>query len=88
MTLANNEIAFIHRMTLSTKLTDWADIVVPIGGDGTFLLTANRASPLFSKPKPIIGFNSDPLRSEGRLMLPKCFSRNPKNAVKRLIDVS
>lgn len=75
-------------MTPSTKQTDWADIVVPIGGDGTFLLTANRASPLFKKQKPIIGFTSDPFRSEGRLMLPKSFSRNPKEAIQRLIDVS
>lgn len=74
-------------MTLSTKQTEWADIVVPVGGDGTFLLTASRACPLFYNEKPIIGFNSDPERSEGRLMLPKQYSFEPKDAVQKLIQV-
>jgi len=26
----------------------WADVIVPVGGDGTFLLSAGRASPLFA----------------------------------------
>lgn len=66
----------------------WADIVVPIGGDGTFLLAASRACPLFYNKKPVIGFNSDPDRSEGRLMLPKEYSSEPKEAVQKLINVS
>lgn len=78
---------FRFRVTLSSKQTEWADIVVPIGGDGTFLLTASRACPLFCPPKPIIGFNSDPERSEGRLMLSKKYSIQPKEAVRRLILV-
>lgn len=78
-------IAF--RVTLSTKQTEWADIVVPIGGDGTFLLTASRACPIFYNTKPIIGFNSDPDRSEGRLMLSKRYSHEPKEAVRKLIQV-
>lgn len=74
-------------MTLSTKQSEWADIVVPIGGDGTFLLTASRACPIFSAQKPIIGFNSDPDRSEGRLMLSRHYSNDPKDAVRKLIQV-
>lgn len=74
-------------MTLSTKQSEWADIVVPIGGDGTFLLTANRACPIFASQKPIIGFNSDPDRSEGRLLLSKRYSNDPKEAVRKLIQV-
>lgn len=69
----------------------WADLIVPIGGDGTFLLAAGRASPLFAKSQqkiPIIGFNSDPLRSEGRLMLHKDYSEYPQEAVKRIKAVS
>lgn len=62
--------------------------MVPIGGDGTFLLTASRACPLFYNKKPVIGFNSDPDRSEGRLMLPKEYSSEPKEAVQKLINVS
>lgn len=77
----------IFRVTLSTKQSEWADIVVPIGGDGTFLLTASRACPIFCNPKPIVGFNSDPDRSEGRLMLSKKYSLDPKEAVRRLIQV-
>lgn len=72
---------------MTGKLTEWADLFVPIGGDGTFLLTANRACPLFCNDKPIIGFNSDPDRSEGRLLLPKRYSLEPSAAISRLINV-
>jgi NAD+ kinase len=44
----------------------WADLVIPIGGDGTFLLAANM---IFSNKKPIIGINSNPLKSAGYLLL-------------------
>lgn len=80
-------VDFIFRVTLSTRQTEWADIVVPIGGDGTFLLTASRACPIFCNNKPIIGFNSDPDRSEGRLMLSRNYSHEPKEAVRKLIQV-
>lgn len=69
----------------------WADVIVPVGGDGTFLLSANRASPLFAlsqQKTPIVGFNSDPQHSEGRLMLPKQYSENPEEAVGRIKHVS
>ena len=70
---------------------NWADILIPIGGDGTFLLTAGRASPMcLSSPeqkKPVVGFNSDPDRSEGRLMLPKHNSHDPKEAVYKMKNV-
>lgn len=78
----------IYRVTLSTKQTNWADIVVPIGGDGTFLLTASRACPLLANDKPIVGFNSDPVRSEGRLLLPKQYSYEPNEAVRKLVQVN
>jgi len=44
----------------------WADLVIPIGGDGTFLLAANM---IFSNNKPIIGINSNPEKSAGYLLL-------------------
>lgn len=53
-------------------------------------MTAGRASvfnPKFSKT-PVVGFNSDPLRSEGRLMLPKKYSYDPEEAVRRIVEVS
>lgn len=60
---------------------------MPIGGDGTFLLAAGRASPIGSIQKPIVGFNSDPVRSEGRLMLAKEYSFDPRKAVQKLLSV-
>lgn len=60
---------------------------MPIGGDGTFLLAAGRGCPIGSLQKPIVGFNSDPVRSEGRLMLPKQYSYDPKRAVQKLLSV-
>ena len=41
------------------------------GGDGTFLLGASK---ILSRDKPVIGFNTDPTRSEGHLCLPKRYS--------------
>lgn len=65
-------------------------MLVPIGGDGTFLMTAGRSSPLLPEfPKtPVVGFNSDPERSEGRLMLPKHYSQDPKEAVRKMKNVN
>lgn len=68
----------------------WADLIVPVGGDGTFLLAAGRASPLFAQSQqktPIVGFNSDPQRSEGRLMLPKHYTENTADAVTKIKSV-
>lgn len=79
------------RSCLSKDVMRWADVIVPIGGDGTFLLAAGRASPLFAQSHnkiPIVGFNSDPMRSEGRLMLPKYYSERPSEAVDRIKHVS
>lgn len=86
-----NLIRVEFRSSLSKDIMHWADIIVPIGGDGTFLLAAGRASPLFAlsqQKTPIVGFNSDPQRSEGRLMLPKQYSENPADAVAKIKSVS
>lgn len=83
-------ICLISRLSLTQEHIKWADILVPVGGDGTFLMTAGRASvfnPKFSKT-PVVGFNSDPLRSEGRLMLPKKYSYDPEEAIRRIVEVS
>uniref|UniRef100_A0A1I8NEL7 NAD kinase 2, mitochondrial n=1 Tax=Musca domestica TaxID=7370 RepID=A0A1I8NEL7_MUSDO len=80
------EVKLANR-SLSKDIMRWADVIVPIGGDGTFLLAAGRASPLFAQSQqktPIVGFNSDPQRSEGRLMLPKHYSENPADAVAKI----
>lgn len=57
-------LQFVFRLILTKEHIKWADILVPVGGDGTFLMTAGRASvcnPKFAKT-PVVGFNSDPLR--------------------------
>lgn len=56
-------------------------MVVPSGGDGTFLLAASK---VLDNSKPVIGFNSDPNRSEGHLCLPKKYSTDIKEAIERL----
>ncbi|XP_014103445.1 NAD kinase 2, mitochondrial isoform X1 [Bactrocera oleae] len=80
-----NRVEF--RSSLSKEIMKWADLIVPVGGDGTFLLAAGRASPLFAQSQqktPIVGFNSDPQRSEGRLMLPKHYTENTADAVTKI----
>lgn len=37
--------------------------------------------------KPLIGFNTDPTRSEGYLCLPKKYSINIRDAVRKLFEV-
>lgn len=80
------EVKIVNRLTINKDLLQWTDVLVPVGGDGTFLLAASRASPLFIENSvPIVGFNSDPQRSEGRLMLPKQYSSDVQGAVKKLL---
>lgn len=33
---------FYYRLTYNEELINWCDVVVPCGGDGTFLLAASR----------------------------------------------
>lgn len=57
---------------------------MPTGGDGTFLFAASRVR---NQDKMVVGFNSDPNRSEGHLCLPKKFSSNIKAAIVNLQQV-
>lgn len=61
------------RMNLNQSHFAWADLVLPIGGDGTFLLASNL---VFDSKKHIMGINSYPEKSEGYLMLPAKYTRN------------
>ena len=63
---------------------EWADLIVTTGGDGTFLMGANKVQ---NSEKPIVGFNTDPTRSEGYLCLPKKYSINIREAVSKLFEV-
>ncbi|XP_076245893.1 NAD kinase 2, mitochondrial isoform X2 [Calliopsis andreniformis] len=68
----NIEYRMINRTNLDQSNFAWADLILPIGGDGTFLLAANL---IFDNQKPILGINSFPERSEGYLMLPAKYTR-------------
>lgn len=82
------DVKVTNRVTISPDDMKWADVIVPVGGDGTFLLAAGRASPFFTDRQhmPVIGFNSDPKRSEGRLMLPKQYTTNVVGALKKILS--
>ncbi|KAL2717679.1 stAR-related lipid transfer protein 3 isoform X2 [Vespula squamosa] len=63
----------VDRSTISRTDVAWADLVFPIGGDGTFLLAANL---IFDNKTPILGINSYPSESKGFLMLPSYYTNH------------
>lgn len=69
------------RQNLDTANFVWADLILPIGGDGTFLLASNM---IFNKEKPIIGINSHPEKSEGFLMLPPKYTKSIPEVFEKL----
>ncbi|XP_072751816.1 NAD kinase 2, mitochondrial [Anoplolepis gracilipes] len=69
----NVEWKVIDRTTLDQSHFTWADLILPIGGDGTFLLASNL---IFDNKKPIIGINSNPEKSEGYLLLSAKYTKN------------
>ncbi|XP_077293373.1 NAD kinase 2, mitochondrial isoform X2 [Arctopsyche grandis] len=75
------DVKVVNRLTYSPSMIDWCDVVIPCGGDGTFLLAASKVR---DSRKPVIGFNSDPSRSEGRLCLPKWCSHELKEALEAI----
>ena len=69
---AGLEIKMVKRnQEYTDELVTWADMIVTTGGDGTFLMGASK---ILDSNKPVIGFNTDPTRSEGHLCLPKHYS--------------
>ncbi|ODM94814.1 NAD kinase 2, mitochondrial [Orchesella cincta] len=77
------ETRLVNRFDYTQENIDWADVIVTTGGDGTFLMAANRIQ---DRNKPVIGFNTDPTRSEGYLCLPKKYSVNVREAVRKLFE--
>uniref|UniRef100_A0A5K3FVU8 NAD(+) kinase n=2 Tax=Mesocestoides corti TaxID=53468 RepID=A0A5K3FVU8_MESCO len=59
-----------------------SDIVVSVGGDGTFLSAALK---ILENHKPIIGINSCPISSEGSLCLPRHWHTNISTIVDRIM---
>ncbi|XP_011874939.1 PREDICTED: NAD kinase 2, mitochondrial [Vollenhovia emeryi] len=76
----NMEYKIIDRTCLDESLFTWADLVLPIGGDGTFLLASNL---IFNNKKPIMGINSYPEKSEGFLLL----SAKYTNAIPEIFEM-
>jgi len=55
------EINMIYRSQITKSAIDSADLVISVGGDGTFLETSHY----ITDNTPILGVNSDPVRSVG-----------------------
>lgn len=79
------ETKVYQRPSFTNEVLDWADVIFTAGGDGTFL---DAASKILTRDKPVIGVNTDPTRSEGRLCLPKehYSATNFKSALERLLN--
>lgn len=77
----NIECKIMNRLSIDLNAFDWADLILPIGGDGTFLFSANL---IYDDRKPIMGINSDPTSSEGYLMLPGKYTRDIRSIFDRL----
>ncbi|CAG7629566.1 unnamed protein product [Allacma fusca] len=77
------ETRLVNRLNYNDECIEWADLIVTTGGDGTFLMAASRIP---DQSIPVIGFNSDPTRSEGHLCLPKNYSVNIREAIKNIIE--
>ncbi|CAH0550733.1 unnamed protein product [Brassicogethes aeneus] len=74
-------VTVCNRFSFCEDLVNQADVIMPVGGDGTFLLASSLIK---DNKKPVIGFNSDPNRSEGHLCLPKKYSTNIREAIEKL----
>ena len=82
---AGIEIKIVSRFDYTDVNINWADAIITTGGDGTFLLAASKIP---HRNKPVIGFNSDPMRSKGHLCLPQKYSVEVKEAIDKLLAVS
>ena len=70
-------------MSIDSSSVAWADLILPVGGDGTFLLASNLIT---DNKKPIMGINSDPESSEGFLLLPEKYTNNISEVFRKLKD--
>lgn len=61
---------------INTAAVSWADVLIAIGGDGTFLVMSSYVQ---NNQTPVIGINSNPSASLGYLCLPDICSRNIQN---------
>lgn len=56
---ANVKVKIVRRFDLDQTTVNWADVIFTAGGDGTYLLAANK---FLNTSKPLIGLNTDPER--------------------------
>ncbi|ELU16622.1 hypothetical protein CAPTEDRAFT_170107 [Capitella teleta] len=77
------EYELIRRFDFDRDLIKWADMILTAGGDGTFLMAASKVT---NGNKPVVGINTDPMRSEGHLCLPKQYSYNVDLALQKILD--
>lgn len=76
------ETKVINRFAYTDEAIQWADLIITSGGDGTFLLAANK---IHSNSKPLIGVNSDPSRSVGHLCIPSKYSNDFGSALDKIL---
>ncbi|XP_026676297.1 NAD kinase 2, mitochondrial-like isoform X2 [Diaphorina citri] len=82
---ANIEYRFVTKNEYTESQVQWADAILTLGGDGTFLQAANK---IRDRNTLLIGFNSMPESSTGHLCLPKYYSQNLKEAISKIKEVS
>lgn len=70
---AGVETRLCNRRGYGEELIKWADVIFTAGGDGAFLMAASK---ILNASKPIVGFNTDPTRSEGHLCMPRRSTSN------------
>ncbi|KAK2179644.1 hypothetical protein NP493_478g01052 [Ridgeia piscesae] len=79
----NIEFKTVKRFDCDTDLIKWADAIFTAGGDGMFLMASSKVK---GHDLPVIGINTDPIRSEGRLCLSKQYSIDFDGALDRIIN--
>uniref|UniRef100_A0A0N5ATU8 NAD(+) kinase n=1 Tax=Syphacia muris TaxID=451379 RepID=A0A0N5ATU8_9BILA len=72
------EVRAVKMEDYTDEAVAWADAVFTAGGDGTFLIAASKVR----DHKPVIGFNTDPIGSEGHL----CITRKANLPINDVIN--
>ncbi|XP_022109858.1 NAD kinase 2, mitochondrial-like [Acanthaster planci] len=80
----NIEVRLAQRFdhSLNHEAVRWADVVVPAGGDGTFIMAASKVM----DDKPILGVNTDPSQSAGYLCLPERYTLRFDDALRKIAE--
>ena len=68
--------------SLNEESVRWADILIPAGGDGTFIMTASKVT----DDKPVLGVNTYPSGSAGYLCLSPWYTENFDEALKKIME--